>query len=65
MEHKGTGLKDQQNPARLALEPLGAIHVTCRTVGALMIWRFGHIEARWDARLKQGRAMAEIEPESA
>ena len=34
-------------------------------VGALLIWRFGHIEARWDARLKGGGAVAEIEPESA
>ena len=29
------------------------------------IWRLGHIEARWDARLKGGGAVAEIEPESA
>jgi high-affinity nickel-transport protein len=34
-------------------------------VGALLIWRFGHIEARWDAKLRGGGAAAEVEPESA
>ena len=30
-----------------------------------LIWRFGHIEARWDAKLRGGGAAAEVEPESA
>jgi len=34
-------------------------------VGALLIWRFGHIEARWDAKLKGGGGLAEMERESA
>jgi high-affinity nickel-transport protein len=32
---------------------------------ALLIWRYGHIEARWDAKLKGGGAVAEMEAESA